>query len=185
MKIELNEDIYALAKEVIEEEGLGINYVVNIFLKKVIREKSIGFLFSKNENNKIESNLKSQGNNTNEIVDLNKITKTIAKRLFMQNGCRISANCVFASENVSTHIFWANFNYSVLSQDLTIILNDKSKKTLHLLFIPANAINAEDLIMRADKPEVVDLQIAYNDPTFTDNRSGISFCKYIIKTINY
>lgn len=185
MKIEINEDVYTLANEILEDEGMEFNYAVNMFLKKIIKEKSIGFLFVKNNNCNIESNSISQDINMREIVNVNKMTKNIAKRLFSEKGYQISANYVFASENKSTHIFWANFHYSILSQDLNLILNDITNKMLYLLFIPANTINANDLVMRADKPEIVDLQIAYNDPTFTDNRSGISFSKHIIETINY
>lgn len=185
MKIELNEEIYLLAKDVIEDAGLEIDNAINIFLKKIVKENSIGFLFAKNDNCNIESNSVSHDINIREIVNVNKMTKNIAKRLFSEKGYQISLNYVFASENMSTHIFWANFHYSILSQDLTLILNDKTNKTLYLLFIPANTLNANDLVMRADKPEIVDLQIAYNDPTFTDNRSGISFSKHIIETINY
>ena len=185
MEIELNENIYLLAKEIIEDLGLEIDNAINIFLKKVIKENSIGFLFTKRENELVENDSISEDIPLTNLVNVNKMTKNIAKRLFSEKGYQISLNYVFASENMSTHIFWANFHYSILSQDLTLILNDKTNKTLYLLFIPANTINANDLVMRADKPEIVDLQIAYNDPTFTDNRSGISFSKHIIETINY
>ena len=185
MEIELNENIYLLAKEIIEDSGLEIDYAINIFLKKVIKENSIGFLFTKRENEVVENDSISEDVPLTNLVNVNKMTKSIAKRLFVNTGLKLCDNCIFASENMSTHIYWANMHYSILSQDWSLILNDKSSKTLYLLFIPAKTFNATDLVMRADKPEVIDLQIAYNDPTFTDNRSKMSFGEYIVKTINY
>lgn len=185
MKIEINEDVYILAKKIIEDEGVGFNYAINIFLKKIIKEKSIGFLFEKNYNDKTEIKQISQEDNKLEMVNINKMTKSVAKRLFIDKGFKISNNYIFASENSATHIYWANMHYSILFQDWSLVLNDKSNKKLYLLFIPAETFNINDLVVRADKTEVVDLQIAYNDPTFTDNRSKISFSKYIVKTINY
>ena len=184
-EFELNEDTYIEAKNIVQEEGLDIDTVVNIFLKKIVKEGSIGFLFGKKDAEVNTSNCITQSINVRGPVFENRMTKSIAKRLFMDKGVKISDNCVFASENSSTHIFWANIHYSVLSQNWSLILNDKSKKILHLLSIPADEFDADELVMRADKPEIIDLQIAYNDPTFTDNRSGIAFNSYIVKTINY
>lgn len=185
IEFELNEDFYIDAKNIVLEEGLDIDTVVNIFFKKIVKEGSIGFLFGRKDNEVNTPNSVSQSVNVRGPLFDNRMTKSIAKRLFMDKGFKIGDNCVFASENSSTHIFWANIHYSVLSQNWSLILNDKSKKILHLLSIPAGEFNADDLVMRADKPEIIDLQIAYNDPTFTDNRSRLSFSKYLVESINY
>lgn len=178
-EFELDEDIYISAKNIIQNSGLDIEKTINIFLKRIVKEDSISFLFNK-------SNALSVSNRNFENYNQDcRMTKSIAKRLFMNEGYAFRGKCVFASENSSTHIFWANIHYSILSQDWTLILNDKSRKKMYLLLIPANTFSFSDLVMRADKPEIIDLQIAYNDPTFTDNRSGIAFNSYIVKTLNY
>lgn len=184
-EFELNEDTYIEAKNIVQEEGLNIDTAVNIFFKKIVKEGSIGFLFGRKDAEVNTSNCISQSVNVRGPVLDNRMTKSIAKRLFMDKGVKISDNCVFASENSSTHIFWANIHNGVLSQNWSLILNDKSKKILHLLSIPAGEFDADDLVMRADKPEIIDLQIAYNDPTFTDNRSRLSFSRYLVESINY
>ena len=38
---------------------------------------------------------------------------------------------------------------------------------------------------RKDKTDLIDIQIYCDDNTFTDSRSGISFAKWLVKTINY
>ena len=53
------------------------------------------------------------------------------------------------------------------------------------IYLISRQLNENDFVMRADKPDVVDLQIAYNDPTFTDNRSHISFSRFLVKSIRY
>ena len=184
-EFELNEEEYIVAKNILQEEGLNVDIAVNIFFKKIVKEGSIGFLFGRNDNQTIKPINTFQGINNENCIIENRMTKSVAKRLFIDKGFKINNNCIFASENSSTHIFWANIHYSILSQDWSLILNDKSKKTLHLLSIPGSKFSAEDFVMRADKPEIIDLQIAYNDPTFTDNRSGISFHGFIVESINY
>lgn len=184
-EFELNEDKYVEARSIIQEEGLDIDTVVNVFFNKIVKEGSISFLFSKKEEESETSSIFSMSLDKNHFSMNDRMTKSIAKRLFWEKNIRVGDNCIFASENRSTHIFWANIHYSILSQDWFLILNDRSKKLLHLISIPAGEFDADDLVMRADKPEIIDLQIAYNDPTFTDNRSGISFAQYIVKTLNY
>ena len=186
-ELNLNEEICLEAIDIIEESGLSIDVAINIFLKKIVREGSIGFLFDKTEPQVEKSNRISQSCNYNFQPAFleKKMTKSIAKRMFMDKGFRLHYDCFFASENSSNHVFWANIHNSVLNQNWSLILNDKTHSCLHLLSIPAGEFDADDLVMRADKPEIIDLQIAPNDPSFTDNRSGQSFSRFIVDTINY
>lgn len=180
-EIEFDEDIYISAKTILQEEGISVSNAINMFLKKVVKENTIGFLFNKPESDRQHIDQ----DNLEASFSQNRMTKSLAKRLFYNKGFTISDKYVFASENNSTHIFWANIHYRVLSQKWSLVLNDKSKKIIRLFEIPSNEFRQQDFVMRADKPEIIDLQIGYNDPTFTDNRSQISFKRFLVDSIKY
>ena len=55
----------------------------------------------------------------------------------------------------------------------------------NLFVIPAHTIAAQSLICRADKPYQIDLHIMYDDPSFTDTRSKMSFAKFLTQSIKY
>ena len=109
------------------------------------------------------------------------MTKTIAKRLLSIQSDNVS----FSSKNRTANNYWSNPSYDCLNSDWFLILNDWQTNELHLFKIPARSFNRYNLVARADQPHLIDLQIAYRDPTFTDNRSGCSFKKYYVKTIKY
>ena len=174
--INLDEKVYNNAEKILSNEGLDNSTAINMFLKKVVKENSIAFLFEQPNFNYSEDL---------ELKRPAKMTKNIAKRLFLEQGFEISPNCNFASENQNSHNFWANPPFTVLLSDWFLILNNKTKRELYLFIIPENSISKYNLAKRADMPNVADIQIAYNDPTFTDNRSGVSFKKYLKGTIEY
>lgn len=72
-----------------------------------------------------------------------------------------------------------------LAKEAEKILNDWIKGELHLFMIPAHAIDRRFMVSRVDLREKIDLQIGYNDPTFTDTRSKQSFAKYLVMSIRY
>lgn len=211
-EIYLDENSYNSADKILREEGLNMSIAINIFLKRVIKDKSIGFIFNRENQSYSEdlpitstmnktygedlstsSNKSTSSNSTFPTVmqtnayksNISSITKSIAKRLFFEKGFNISANCTFSSENETSHVFWANPSYTVLRENWYLILNDKTKHVLNLFIIPADEIKRYELVMRNDNQNLVDLQIAYNDPTFTDNRSKISFKPYFVDKIAY
>ena len=187
-EIQIGEETLSKADKVLAEEGVDIDTAINMFLKKIVRENSVGFLFYR------EDKIPQQNiNKTSYDYDLKKtefltgtkMTKSLAKRLFLSKGINVTDDCYFASENSATHVFWANINNDILTQNWGIILNDKSKRVIYLFKIPSHEFGKDDFVMRADKPQMIDLQIAYNDPTFTDNRSHISFKPYFVDKITY
>ena len=116
----------------------------------------------------------------------NAMTKSMAKRLFRNCGFPVSGNVTFSSENNSYgRKFWANPKLDLLCGNWWLILNDIDKRRIHLFFIPANAIKEGDVIVRADKPELIDIQINYDDDLFLDSRSKISFRDWFVKSIEY
>ncbi len=192
-EIYLDEKNYQMADTILQDEGLNMSIAINMFLKRVIKENSIGFIFSKaNQSFNEDLTLTAPNDINTKIIknhsynsDIITMTKNIAKRLFNEKGYNIGDIYTFASENERSHVFWANPSYLVLNKNWFLILNDKSKRILSLFEIPAGEIKRYELVMRSDNQNLIDLQIAYNDPTFTDNRSHISFKPYFVDKITY
>lgn len=114
-----------------------------------------------------------------------KMTKSKATRLFSSKGIKVSGDVTFASKNNNAYNYWANPSFELLNYDWDLILNDWINKKMYLFQIPKNTFSINDFKPRADIDQKIDLQIMYNDPTFTDNRSGISFIKFLVDELDY
>lgn len=91
----------------------------------------------------------------------------------------------FASKNSVTNCYWANPNIGMLNNTWDLVLNDDIHYKWYYFQIPANSIKLNQLVLRSDKKYLIDLQIRYNDSSFTDTRSGISFVKWLKKQGQY
>ncbi len=87
----------------------------------------------------------------------------------------------FASKNSVTNCYWANPNIGMPNKTWDLVLNDNIHYKWYYFQIPANSIKLNQLVL-SDKKYLIDLQIRYNDSSFTDTRSGISFVKWLKKT---
>ena len=195
--IEMDEHLLNDANKIFDEVGLDLQMVVKMVLKRVVKENSIAFIVSKNPvtyPEKEESTISHYNSNhivtapikTNEKkIDEVNMTKSMAVRLLKSRGYDITKNVTFASKNRVSSNYWANPDFGLLDGDWNLILNDWLTKKLYLFFIPAHAINYSELIPRNDKNSLIDLQIMYLDPTFTDNRSDYSFSKFLVGDIYY
>ena len=114
-----------------------------------------------------------------------KISKSEAIRLIRNNGIEIFGNITFSSRNSGSYVYWANPNIRYLLNDWWIILNDYINRIIHVLCVPAGAINPSEVVVRADKPDLMDIQIGYNDSRFIDTRSKITFDEWLIDSIQY
>ena len=169
------------AASVLDTIGLDVDSVVRMTLKRVVRDGGISFLIA----NSAPMNQQITEVTTDEDDSTIRVNKTNAVVRFKENGCFVSKNTTFASSNRATNNYWANPPFEVLKQDWYLILHDRQKRELHLFMVPAGAVEARDLVCRNDREDRVDLQIYYNDPTYTDSRSKISFSKFHIKSIGY
>ncbi len=192
--IDIDQTTYDNAKAVLNSQYLNIDTAFEMFLKRTIKERSVLWLFeNKNaqDNNSVSCDADTliKENRPNRIATVptaNVMTKNLAIRMFTANGNTVSKPTTFASKNKSAYNYWANPNWhDVINSDWTLILNDYRLKKLYLFFIPKFTFTKNDFITRADNSNQIDLQIAYNDPTFTDNRSKISFRKFLVDDINY
>ena len=199
ISIEVDELLLNDANKIFDEVGLDLQAVLKMVLKRVVRENSIAFIVSKNSEIQPEKEEKTMfhdnGNRISAVTvpikaneekqDKVNMTKSIAVRLLRSRGYDIAKNVTFASKNRVSSNYWANPDFGLLDGDWSLILNDWLTKKLYLFFIPAHTINYSELTPRNDKNSLIDLQIMYLDPTFTDNRSDYSFSKYLVGEIYY
>ncbi len=179
--VEINQTVIEQAEEICDNNNLSLDIAIAIMIKKIAKDQSISFLFNNHAQPEsgtvsIDSPLKVQ---QPIIYKEAHMTKTIAKSLFEAKGIAISRNYTFASKNATAYNYWANPYTGMLKNDWYLILNDSLRRSLYLFIIPAGSINAMDMCVRNDKPDIIDLQIVYNDSRFTDSRSGRSFARFL------
>ena len=187
-----NEDLLNQAESILDNVGMDVSSAVKVFLKRLVNEKSIIFLF---DDKKRDNVVISEEDKKTDIVTESfnppiietRMTKTIAISLFRSKGYSyyLRGNITFASSNSTVKNYWANPNFEVLRDDWTIILNNIDKCELYLFYIPKDSLQKNVLLGRADKDNIIDLQIMYNDPSFTDIRSKFVFVDYLITKIRY
>ena len=165
---------------ILNDLGIDLDTVLKMTLRRIAKDGDISFLMAKKEPEKDVLLSRSVS-----IDNDDRITKGRAVSLFEEEGIRFTRNITFASKNRSAYNYWANPNFYALNSDWHLILNDWKKRELHLFLIPARTIKAEEMVSRFDQKDKIDLQICYNDPTYTDNRSKIKFGRFLIKSIRY
>ena len=121
----------------------------------------------------------------NEKQSVVKISKSHAIHILRNEGLSVSGQITFSSQNSGGCKYWANPSVSYIFNDWWLILNDIDNRVLNVFFIPANSIQDEDIVVRADKPELIDIQINYGDDSFLDSRSKIKFRDWLVKSIGY
>lgn len=165
-----------MLEDVLDAIGIDVESATKIFYKKIIKSKSIDFLFLEGEN-KI----------TPDIVRPTNMKKSMAINLFRHHGIELNSsyNISFSSKNKTSSVYWSNPLFEYLKDNWYLILHDYHNKQLHLFIIPAMSIHPRDLVSRSDQTDRIDLQIMYEDSTFTDTRSGYSFLKYLKQSIKY
>lgn len=200
--VTLDDEMVNQAEKILDSFNIDLNSAITIFLKKVIKEGSVLFLLQQSNvpsnqtiicsDNYKQKKIDEGGiRNNMTITDTSRtlmksdMTKSKAIRIFKNIGVNISGEVTFASKNRAANNYWANPNFDVLSKSWSLILNDWVNKILYLFLIPANSLDSNQLVARNDKRDLIDLQIAYDDSTFTDNRSGVSFKKYIVAVEQY
>ena len=182
--IYIDEQLLNDAERILEEIGLDASAVAKMALKRVVRDGSISFLVADVPRIEVQAPVEVAAPMPTD-GESGRITKSAATNLFRRNGVSTNNNVTFASKNKAGNYYWANPLFEALKQDWYLILNDWIKKELHLFKIPAQSLKESDLLPRADNEEKIDLQIAYNDATYTDGRSKVSFYRFHIQSISY
>lgn len=171
-KVLLNEE---LVKGILKDYFLK-NYTEQEYLS-AIKDMTIDIQMSKNFTPQISKNtyiVRKNVTSSTKIVDKNYFKNLLSLKTF-----------TFASKNKSSDKYWANPNIEFLHENWNLVLNDNTKSKWYYFQIPANTISLRQIVVRHDNPNQIDLQIRYNDSSFTDTRSGISFAKWLIKSESY
>jgi antitoxin component of RelBE/YafQ-DinJ toxin-antitoxin module len=182
--IYVDEQLLNDAEQILEQIGLDASTVAKMALKRVVRDGGISFLVTDVPRIEVQAAAETVAQ-IPVIEESGRINKSAAVNLLRRNSVYINNNVTFASKNKAGNYYWANPLFDVLKQDWYLILNDWMKKELHLFKMPAHTLKESDLVSRSDNEEKIDLQIAYNDTTFTDGRSKVSFVDFLVKTIQY
>jgi antitoxin component of RelBE/YafQ-DinJ toxin-antitoxin module len=185
--IEIQDEILHQATEIIEELGLDVESSIRVFLKRVVREHSLAFVLSNSTGNGI-SNQVAEGRVLKAEapkIDRGEMRKSLAMKMFRERGKYIDRNITYSSKNRTTYNYWANPDFAALEEDWTLILNDWVNRKLYLFRIPAKTISAQDLVARNDKPNLIDIQILDDNPSFIDKRSDYSFKRFLVDNIDY
>ncbi len=184
--IDMDEKLLDNAELVLDETGLDAKTAVKVMLKRIARDGNALFLFS---GKPVKTSFDNKGQKEESISEIKdskpiKMTKNKAIALFKNTGMSINENVTFASKNKAAYNYWANPSFEVLDSDWFLILNDWVRQKMYLFKIPAKTFRYNQLVSRADKSKI-DLQIMYEDNSFTDTRSKISFAKYLKGKISY
>lgn len=209
LSVELSEDLLREANAVLEPSYLDVPAAIGIFLRRVVKEQSISFLFPAKGGEKESVKASHESLNDDSREDFGNdpeafsmyggsesggathyamrrdMTKSRAIRLLLSKGYQLTSSITFASKNRGAYNYWANPEFSLLQSNWSLILNDWVAKKLYLFTIPANSIKPSELTPRSDKGYLIDLQVMYRDSTFTDNRSGFSFAKFLTAEVDY
>ena len=125
---------------------------------------------------------------TKTRLTLGKRAKPEAMAFLQEKGIIIGKKSTYAVKQQDRDEFWANPKKELLDQDWWLVLNNNKAMELVVMEVPARAIglrhgNKSGLIVRSDKPELLDLNI--NTFTFRDRKSGVDFSPFVIKHVKY
>lgn len=179
LKVLVNEDVLTQAEAVLDNIGLDVEAAVRMLLKKISNEETIAFLLSDANVAKTvpaaSAAPEGEGN----------LSKSLAKKKFIKSGYRVEDEVRYSKRNKASRNYWQNFDIDLFNEPLSIILNDQFNRKLYLFNIPAGAVDTGALQRRADKEDVVDLQIRGDDASFTDTKSGVSFGDFLVAEVGY
>ena len=162
------------AQLVLDRIGLDMDALIRMTLKRAVLDEGISFLVGEQKSKKKAM-----------PCEIDRMTKNKAISLFAAKGVNVGKNVTFASKNKMASNYWANPMFEVLTMEWCLILNDWVHRTLFLFRIPLGTVLPTQLVKRRDQQERIDLQICYSDPTFTDNRSKLSFAPFLVEQVSY
>lgn len=120
---------------------------------------------------------------TNVVID-----KVKAKEIFESRAKLLNIDFMtFATYQDNRKYYWANTSPDCLTKNWYIILNNKKERKLYLLNVPSMSLKlsingSKGMKTRKDNGR---LELQFQDITFIENHSGISFKTYIIDELEY
>ena len=126
-----------------------------------------------------------------EEEELEKQIRSALKDTFVKRGHNINSKTPFryASINSAKEVYWTTPTKKDVTKKWYLVLRDQKNKILRLFLIDATDPRVlavmQRLAVKSDNPEIVHIEIAVNDPKFTDIKSKVEFKPYLIDEVNY
>lgn len=176
--LSIDDELYVKLKKQFDEFGMDFDDGLRLVLESFADDSTTLIQYEKPKITEIRRK--------NDVND--RVTKSIARNLFLTNNCLIYENYTYASRGregtSSSEIYWANPKFEFVKENWSIILNDKRANILYLLNIPKNSFMEKDFVSRSDK-YLIDMKIKCNDCQFKDMMSKVSLKKYLVASIDY
>jgi hypothetical protein len=127
----------------------------------------------------------SSGKQQSNVQPNHLLSEYEAIQICRNNGLPITEYKNFASKNTRAPVYWTNPIIDRLRHDWWLILNDDIRCILYVFCIPANTIPQQQVRLRNDNQNLMDIKIQYDDPSFKDTRSSIRFKPWLRMKIPY
>jgi hypothetical protein len=121
----------------------------------------------------------------NEPPAANNMNKARAIALFQEHEYDFDETPTFASINSGPDVYWMNPGVSVLENNWNIILNDTYARKLHLLVVPANAINLNQVSTKAGNASKLHIELVSDTLVDRKGPSHLSFEQWFMHSIDY
>ena len=115
----------------------------------------------------------------------NGMSKSQAIALFQEREYDFDRTPTFASINSGPDVYWMNPSVSVLENNWNIILNDTRARKLHLLVVPANAINLNQVSTKAGDDSKLHIELVCDTLVDRKGPSRLSFERWFMHSIDY
>lgn len=106
-----------------------------------------------------------------------------------EQGIKLNKKFSYAKLQEKKKTFWINPRVELLKEKWMLVLNNQITKTIYVLSVPkgsftySNVNDGKSLVIRADKPYYLDLNISSD--TFIEKKSKLSFLPFVFKQLNY
>lgn len=181
--ITIDDKLYEKLQKQFNEIGIDFDKGVNYVLSSFVDDNITPMVTPKTQRTRNSSNRNIT------YIENDRVSKTIAERLFQKNDCVIFNTYTYASRgksgSSSSEIYWANPRLEFVNKDWSIVLNDKKESQIYLLNIPKDSFDKQAFVVRPDKPELIDMRIRCDDSYYRDLASGTSLRDYLIAIIDY
>jgi hypothetical protein len=111
--------------------------------------------------------------------------KAQAIALFQDHEYDFDSTPTFASINRTQDVYWMTPNVSVIDKDWNIILNDTRARKLHLLVVPANAINFNQVSTKSGDTRKLHIELVCDTLVDRMGPSRLSFEQWYMHSIDY
>ena len=137
------------------------------------------------QNNVRPANRIPRAARNNEPPAANDMDKARAIALFQEHEYDFDGKPTFASINRAQDVYWMTPNVSVIDNNWNIILNNTRARKLHLLVVPANTINLNQVSTKAGDDSKLHIELVCDTLVDRKGPSRLSFERWYMYSIDY